>query len=324
SGATAQRMGPESRTDRRRRFHHRDTGSAPAGNGIRRPEAHRHAGPGDSRWFRLPGHRPPHHCQSRPKGISRADHPRNPMKYRVEGNGPLLVSLPGLDGTGELVYKQTPGLAARYQVALFKLPDYEDFTYKDMADDVAATIRELGHQQATVVGESFGGTVALWFALLHPGLVQRLVIVNSFPRFRKRALLWIGLMLAHHAPRGFVWMMRSAGNSIGLLLDGIGREDRRHFYEAVRPIKLKGYARRLELIRDLDISDRISEIKAPALFIAAGRDLLVRSAREATAMAARMPNATVRVVPWAGHACLLGDKVSISDLLEEWIRGSEE
>lgn len=246
------------------------------------------------------------------------------MKCRVEGDGPLLVSLPGLDGTGALFYKQVPKLAARYQVALITLPDDRYFTYNDIADKLAVIIGELGHERATVVGESFGGTVALWFALLHPGLVDRLVIVNSFPRFRNRALLWIGLMLAHHTPRGFVWMVRSAGNSVGLLLDGVGRDDRRRFYEAVRPIKLEGYARRLELIRDLDISDRISEIKVPALFIAGARDLLVPSGKEAAAMAARMRNATVRVVPGAGHACLLGDKVSISDLLEEWIHGSEE
>jgi pimeloyl-ACP methyl ester carboxylesterase len=242
------------------------------------------------------------------------------MKYRVEGDGPLLVSLPGLDGTGDLFYKQVPRLAQHHRVALVKLPDHGGFTYKDIADDVAAMMRELGDRRAVVVGESFGGTVALWFALLYPDKVERLVIVNSFPRFRKRALLWMALILAHNAPRGFVWMVRSAGNTLGLLLEGVGDEDRRRFREAVRSIRLEGYARRLELIRDLDIWDRVSEITAPTLLIAGSRDLLVPSAREATAMAARMPNATVRLVPGAGHACLLGDKVSIAELLEEWMQ----
>jgi pimeloyl-ACP methyl ester carboxylesterase len=245
------------------------------------------------------------------------------MKYWVEGDGPLLVSLPGLDGTGELFYKQAPGLAERYSVVLTRLPDEGGFTYRDLADDVAGIIRELGRERAVVVGESFGGTVALWFALLHPDMVERLVIINSFARFRKRALLWMGLGLAHSAPRGFVWMVRWTGNSIGLLLDGVGRKDRRRFHEAVRSIKPEGYARRLELIRDLDIASRVSEIKAPTLFIAGGRDLLVPSAKEAAAMAARMPNAAVRVVAGAGHACLLGDKVSISGLLGEWLRTVE-
>jgi hypothetical protein len=36
-----------------------------------------------------------------------------------------------------------------------------------------------------------------------------------------------------------------------------------------------------------------------------------------------MPNATVRIVPGAGHACLLGDKVSIADMLEEWMPSDE-
>jgi pimeloyl-ACP methyl ester carboxylesterase len=245
------------------------------------------------------------------------------MKYWVEGDGPLLVSLPGLDGTGRLFYKQAPRLAARYRVVLIKLPDEGKFTYKDLADHVAAIIRALGHQRALVVGESFGGTVALWFALLHPDMVDRLVIVNSFPRFRRRALLRIGVLLARKAPRGFVWLIRSAGNEIGLMVDGVGREDRRRFFEIARTVKPEGYARRLELIQELDIADKISEIRAPTLLIAGGRDLLVPSVREAGEMAARMPNARVRVVPGAGHACLLGDKVSICDLLDEWMGSIE-
>ena len=245
------------------------------------------------------------------------------MNYRVEGDGPLLVSLPGLDGTGNLFYKQTPQLMLRYRVALVSLPEQGDFTYKDIAVDVAAIIRELGHERAVVLGESFGGTAALWFALLYPDMVDRLVIVNSFPKFRKRILLWAGLMLAHNAPREFVWMVRSAGNTIGLLLDGVGREDRRRFHEAVRPVRLEGYSRRLELIRDLDIWDRLSEIVAPTLLRAGSRDLLVPSAAEAALMAARIPNATLRIVRGAGHACLIGDKVCIADMLEEWEKSKE-
>jgi len=246
------------------------------------------------------------------------------MNYRLEGDGPLLISLPGLDGTSNLFYKQTPRLALRYRVALIRLPEQGNFTYKDIAGDVAAIIRELGQRRAIVLGESFGGTVALWFALLYPDLVDRLVIINSFPRFRKRILLWMGLTLAHNAPREFLWMVRSTGNTIGLLLDGVGREDRRRFREAVRPVRQEGYTRRLELIRDLDIWDRLSEIGAPALLIAGSRDLLVPASREALKMAARMPNATVRIVRGAGHACLLGEKVSIADLLEEWVEKASD
>src|SRR5262249_56652586 len=105
------------------------------------------------------------------------------MKYRVEGDGPLLVSLPGLDGTGELFYKQIPGLTPRYRVAVVALPDDQNSTYNDIAAGVAGVIRELGDQRVVVVGESFGGTVALWFALLYPAHVDLLVILNLFSSF---------------------------------------------------------------------------------------------------------------------------------------------
>jgi pimeloyl-ACP methyl ester carboxylesterase len=35
-------------------------------------------------------------------------------------------------------------------------------------------------------------------------------------------------------------------------------------------------------------------------------------------MAARMPNAQVRLIPRAGHACLLGNRVRLADILAEW------
>ena len=77
-------------------------------------------------------------------------------------------------------------------------------------------------------------------------------------------------------------------------------------------------SRRLELIEELDIQSRISEIRAPVLFIAGDKDLLIPSAREARLMASLMPNATVKIIKGAGHACLLGERVSLARLLHEW------
>lgn len=34
-------------------------------------------------------------------------------------------------------------------------------------------------------------------------------------------------------------------------------------------------------------------------------------------MAARMPNATVKIIKGAGHACLLSDRVRLAELLAE-------
>jgi pimeloyl-ACP methyl ester carboxylesterase len=237
---------------------------------------------------------------------------------RVTGAGPLLIYLAGLDGTGELFYKQTPELARSYRVVTFRSREQGRFTYEDLTADVAALIQRLGEQRAILVGESFGGTVALQFALRYPAMVERLVVVNSFPCFRGRLRINLAARLAPVAPLRLTWAIRLAGNSLGLMVDGVRGEDRRRFFEIARSVEREAYARRLRLIAELDIEKRLSEIQAPTLFIAGERDWLVPSVREAHAMAARIRQATVKIIKGAGHACLLGNRVSLADILAQW------
>jgi pimeloyl-ACP methyl ester carboxylesterase len=240
----------------------------------------------------------------------------------VEGSGPLLVYIAGMDGTGELFYKQSPALARSYRVVTFRLREHGRFTYDDLTEDVAAVIRNAGGSRAIVVGESFGGTIAMQFAIRFPEKVERLVVVNSFPRFRPRWKIKIAAALAPIVPPQFTWLLRRGANLLGLMLDGVSAEDRRRFIQTVRGVKHEGHARRLRLIAELDIENRLSEIQAPTLFIAGTKDYLVNSVREARRMAARLGSADVKIIEGAGHACLLGNKVILADLLAEWVAQS--
>jgi pimeloyl-ACP methyl ester carboxylesterase len=245
-----------------------------------------------------------------------------PAAYRLlptaYGAGPLLIYIAGLDGTGELFFKQAPELARSYRIVTFRSRDHGRFTYDDLADDVANIIREFGEHQATIVGESFGGTVAMTFALRHPQMIERLIVVNSFPRFRRRLNIRLAAWLARAMPFRAILPARFASCMLGLLRDGVKREDRRQFFKAIRTVKKEGYARRLQLIAELDIEDRLSEIQAPTLFIAGEKDLLIASAREAQLMAERMPYAQVRIIKGAGHACLMGSRVRLAAILDGW------
>src|SRR2546422_3726079 len=104
----------------------------------------------------------------------------------MSGFGNTLLYIAGLDGTGELFFKQSRELAHSYRVVTFRLRDGNTFTYDDLTADIADLIQGLGSQRLTILGESFGGTIALTFALRYPKMVERLIIVNSFPRFRGR------------------------------------------------------------------------------------------------------------------------------------------
>ncbi len=237
--------------------------------------------------------------------------------YRVEGSGPLLIYIPGLDGTGELFFKQGPLLAESYRVVTFRSREGGGFSYDDLTDDVAAIIEDNEESRATILGESFGGTVAFSFALRYPAMVERMVVVNSFPRFRRRLQIRLGAWLASVLPLSTTWLARSGASFLGLLADGVRPEDRRRFFAAIRTVKRESYARRLKLIAEFNVEDRLHEIQAPTLFIAGEKDLLIPSVREARAMARRMPRAVVRVIEGAGHACLMGNRVNLARILEE-------
>ena len=94
-----------------------------------------------------------------------ADDPR----VSVQGSGETVVLVPGLDGTGQLFYRQTPLLARSYRVATYELRD-QARSMETLVSDLAQVIAEVvpHDQRAVVLGESFGGPVALSFALANP------------------------------------------------------------------------------------------------------------------------------------------------------------
>lgn len=232
---------------------------------------------------------------------------------------PLLVYVAGLDGTGELFYKQIPGLTQNYRVVTFRLREDPSATYENLAADIAAIIESLDEPSATIVGESFGGSIVLHFALRYPLMVERLVIVNSFPRYRRRLRIHLAAFFSSILPPWFVVPFRVASATLGLLIDGVSRQDRKKILQVLRAVEMKSYARRLQLIAEVNVEDRLAEIHAPTLLIATERDLLVPSVREAQAMQKRLPNATVKTLKRKGHACLLRDDVRLCELLEEWV-----
>jgi pimeloyl-ACP methyl ester carboxylesterase len=99
----------------------------------------------------------------------------------IRGSGPAVVLVPGMNGTGELFYRQLPLLERSYRVATYSLRDDAE-SLEVLAADLAQIVDAVApvERRAIIVGESFGGAVALTFALSRPEMVSALVILNSF------------------------------------------------------------------------------------------------------------------------------------------------
>lgn len=78
-------------------------------------------------------------------------------------------------------------IAAERQVLMFDQPGFARSagtppdSLPDFAASAARFVQALGYREVDVLGFSMGGTVALQFALDHPGMLRRLVIAGSGP-----------------------------------------------------------------------------------------------------------------------------------------------
>jgi pimeloyl-ACP methyl ester carboxylesterase len=162
------------------------------------------------------------------------------------------------------------------------------------------------------------------FALRYPAMTERLIVVNSFPHYRRRFRIHLAVWLASRASFQVALPFRLAMAVLGLWIDGVTGADRRKVLQALRTIEVGSYRRRLRLIAEVNLEDRLAEIHTPTLFIAATKDLLVGSVREAKFMASRLPSATVKIVQGAGHACLLGNRLRLSEALSDWLAMSSK
>jgi len=109
------------------------------------------------------------------------------IHYASLGQGPLVVMLHGFPDFWYSWRDQMDALSSDFQTVAIDLRGYnlsdkpagvESYAMPLLVSDVAAVIRHLGKDKATVVGHDWGGAVAWYFALTQPQMTEKLVILN--------------------------------------------------------------------------------------------------------------------------------------------------
>jgi len=115
------------------------------------------------------------------------------VRLRRGGSGPPLLLLHGNPQTHAMWHRVAPALARRFTVIAPDLrgyglsgkppvtPDSRHYAKREMAADLAALMRDLGHERFTVVSHDRGARVAHRLVLDHPGRVEKLCVMDVIP-----------------------------------------------------------------------------------------------------------------------------------------------
>jgi pimeloyl-ACP methyl ester carboxylesterase len=109
------------------------------------------------------------------------------MYYEVHGNGDPVVLLHGSFMTITNNWSDwIPELSKTRKVIAIEMQAHgrtndidREFTYEDLADDVAVLLDHLKIQSADLIGYSMGGGVALECAIRHPEKVRKVVSISA-------------------------------------------------------------------------------------------------------------------------------------------------
>jgi pimeloyl-ACP methyl ester carboxylesterase len=242
------------------------------------------------------------------------------------GRGQPIVLVPGLAGGVSLVSPLVRRLAKRYRVIVPALrgdrgglgprPPRDIAAH---ADDLGLTLDTMGLERPILAGVSFGGAIALEYAVTHPERIGGLVLWGTEARFRPT----IGTTIARRVLERFPLPGNNPFlNQFFNLLHG-GRPESAPLADFIVERCWRTdpcvVAHRIALLDSFDVTERLWRIDAPTLVIAGSRDVVIPPARQ-RALAGAIAGASYAEVEGAGHVGFLTHRVEVTSRLGAFLR----
>jgi pimeloyl-ACP methyl ester carboxylesterase len=247
--------------------------------------------------------------------------------------GPLIVMIHGFPDFWYTWRDQMAALSRRYRVVAidqrgYNLSDQPDdvaqYDLELLANDVAAVIRDAGETKAVIVGHDWGGAVAWWFAMRHPEMTERLVVLNTpHPRGMLRELRENPQQLANSAyARAF--QQEGAEDTLKLDAFAFGIADpvvREHYVEALRRSSPKGalayYKRNYPRAPYADVD--LPLVQMPVLCIHGLNDPFLLASGWNSTWSYLAKGMTLVTVPGAGHFVQQDASELVTKTIKNWL-----
>jgi proline iminopeptidase len=212
--------------------------------------------------------------------------------------------------------------------------EVSSMTMENLTADADALRQALGFDKWAVLGHSFGGNVALEYALRYPQHISHLVLINTggdqwwvnqnAPELlRKRGYPSRTVEAARRfyngqiTPGEFlrVYLKFNSAyyyqNSYLILLKGLTSG---HMMKSKPEALIFGY----QMLQGWTVMNRLSEIQMPTLILAGRYDFLYPTEHQ-VALAAGIPNARLEIIECAGHVPHLEQLDAVQSLIRNFL-----
>ena len=241
----------------------------------------------------------------------------------VRGSGPSVTFLHGFTQTKESWLPVVDSLHVAIEATVLDAPGHGESsvqgrTLAQSADDIAESMKP-----GILVGYSMGARMALHTALLHPQLVQALVLVSGTPGLRepaeRSARIEADEKLANRIEEIGITQFIPEWLS-NPMFRGLTAE----FADAKRRCmnSEKGLADSLRYAgtgTQEPLWNQLQTLNIPVLLITGAHD--EKFTEIARQMASEIPNCEHRIMAEVGHTCHLEDIQSFVDIFENWYSG---
>ena len=260
----------------------------------------------------------------------------NGLVYEVSGTGPTVVVLHGGMGLDHQYLRSTIDSWTTFARMVWydhrgngrsaAPDDWSSVTLETLADDVDSIRSAVGVDRMVLFGHSYGGFLALTYALRHPDRLDGLILASTAAHIHRppnigedappAALEALGALfsgpMASDEEWARTWTAAFPLYAPELDADTAAGVTSRAIYRA------DAWNRGLALLGDYDVSGDLAQIAAPTLLLSGARDFLtgVEGHEE---LRDGIPNAELVVFDEGGHFPFLSDPAGYRSTVEHWL-----
>lgn len=246
--------------------------------------------------------------------------------YESAGDGPAILFVHGLGGTGNIWYAQRTALAKYFKAVTMDLPGSgrsdkteEKYSMAKWVDQLVGLADAIGLDKFTLVGHSMTTVLVQNFAAKHGNRLNALVLcgpITELPPAGKEAFIKRAETVQKEG------MIAIADAVVGGALTPASREGNPALAGMVREMLLsncpKCYAGHCHALREGSAKADQPNIKVPTLILDGDQDGVTPLA-SAKAIAGAIANATIRIVPATAHMTMMERPEAFNAALVEFL-----